>query len=194
MVFKTPVGEWHYENDLERRVGGIVTHHTTNLVQNIQSDIFDVERYEVVMRLDQNALELLGESANDQKTSWHNWRRWENAIIKAAVFHKVLRPRPDLLEMLSLMPFVRHALNAVDENEIEADRTEDALAIKTGGACYGGRIRGAGFDYRGSKPHRRSLTSFDKPMPPEKSEWDAEDSGFSNLENLSDDAESYDPR
>jgi hypothetical protein len=80
---------------------------------------------------------------------------------------------------------------------IEADETENALALKTGGACYGAHIQSAGYRYRPDGSYRRrALESFDKAKPPadweEGGKW-AEDTG-SDLYNVHDDADSYDPR
>jgi hypothetical protein len=193
----TDFGDVMYVDGREVRVGGLATHHTTEMVRDYtESRIFDVSRYEVVMQLDDNALRLLGESEDDQKRSWAYWQRWENAVIKAAVFHGVLRPRQDLLDLLALMPFVQAALEAIDQAD-EPDEMENALAWKTGGACYGASIHSAGYRFRNGGFRRRSLESFDKGKPP-KGERDAdgtgwEDLGFTGLNNVNDDAESYQP-
>jgi hypothetical protein len=191
-------GEAYYEMGKPMTFEG-TTYSTTNLVCDIiESGIFDVSRYEVVMRLDEAALRLLGESDDDHRRSWAYWQRWENAIIKAAVFYGVLRPRKDLLELLALSPYVQETLEALD-GEIEADETENALALKTGGACYGGGIHGGGYRYSRSESgtvRQRSLESFDK-GPPKRDTLDGdggEDSGFTSLRDINDDAESYQPR
>lgn len=173
-------------------------YYTTNLVRDIiATRIFDVSRYEVMMGLDHSALHLMGVSDAEQKRTWANVQRWENCVIKAAVFHGVLRPRKDLMELLALTPFVKQALSA-DDDPIEADETENALALKTGGACYDASIRSAGYRYNlktGAFRHR-ALESFDKSVPP--AQWEeggsqGVDRG-SDLYNIRDDAESYDPR
>jgi hypothetical protein len=174
-------------------------HDTHDLVRDyIESGIHDTSRYEVVMRLDSNALELLGATEEQQQRAWRNWQRWENAVIKAAVFHGVIRPRQDLLELLGLMPFVKQAVSA-DDNPIEADEMEDALALKTGGACYGGTIKGNGYRYNSGSGtfRRRSLESFTREGPPKDKDLEGTgwaDVGFTSLNNPHDDAESYDPR
>jgi len=189
-------GAAYYVDGEEKRVDGLVTHTTTVMVRDVtESRLFDVSRYEVVMRLDDTALRLLGESEDQQKRSWAYWQRWENAVIKAAVYHQVLRPRRDLLEMLALMPYVEAALHVSDQ-EVEADEMENALALKTGGACYGGSIKSGGVRYRRGGYRQRSLESFDKEAPPkgwESGEGDGGDSGFQSLRDSSDDAESYQP-
>jgi hypothetical protein len=193
----TDFGEAYYADGQEKRVEGLVTHTTTEMVRDVtQSRIFDVSRYELVMKLDDDALHLLGDSEDEQKRSWAYWQRWENAVIKAAVFHGVLRPRKNLLELLALSPYVQAALNASD-GEIEADDTENALALKTGGAVYGGGIKSGGYRFRNGGFRRRGLETFDKGKPP-RGERDADglewqDSGLTNLRNVNDDAESYQP-
>ncbi len=199
MIFEE-LGPCYYADDKYKKftkTGG--GYWTTNLVRDVKARIFDVNRYEVMMRLDQSTLGLVGATEEEQQRTWLNVQRWENAVIKAAVFHGVLRPRADLMEMLSLMPFVQAALSATET--VEADDTENTLALKTGGACFGGSIRTAGYRYRtsessgGSSYRRRSLESFDKGKPPAKWDEDRQSSDTGpNLHNIHDDAESYDPR
>jgi hypothetical protein len=184
--FKTPKEPWR-------------GYWTTNLVRDVRTRLFDVSRYEVMMQLDQSTLELAGATEAEQHRTWCNVMRWENAVIKAGVFHGVLHPRADLLELLGLDPFVQAALSATET--VQADDTENALALKTGGACFGGRIRSGGYRYHknessGNAYHRRPLESFDKGKPP--AAWDdgtkqSSDTG-SNFHNIHNDAESYDPR
>ena len=189
----TDKGEAYYIKGKPKTFEGTM-YDTHDLVCDVtESGIYDVSRYEVVMRLDADALRLL-----EKKGAWTYWQRWENAVIKAAVFHGVLRPRKDLLNLLGLMPFVQAAL-AATESEVEADETENALALKTGGACYNGVIHGAGYRYnlKTGASRRRALEDFDKEAP--KKDWDSvnpggADSGFTSLKNITDDAESYDPR
>ena len=187
-------GPAYYANDKFKTPSNGGDYWTTNLVRRVKTRLFDVSRYEVMMQLDQSTLGLAGDTEEEQQRTWANLQRWENAIIKAAVFHGVLRPRPDLVEMLSLMPFVQAALSETET--IEADDTENALAFKTGGACFGGRIKSAGYRFREDGSYRRRpLESFDKGKPP--AVWDdtkqSSDTGPS-LHNIHDDAESYDPR
>jgi hypothetical protein len=194
------LGPCHYANDKFKNPPNGGSYWTTNLVRDVKARLFDVSRYEVMMRLDQSTLGLAGETEEEQQRTWFNVQRWENAVIKAAVFHGVLHPRADLVELLSLMPFVQAALRAIES--VEADETENALALRTDGACYGGRIKSAGYRFRtsesksgGSSYRRRPLESFDKGKPP--ASWDdtkqSSDTG-SNLHNIHDDAESYDSR
>jgi hypothetical protein len=187
-------GPSYYANDKFKTPSNGAPYWTTNLIRHVKTRPFDVSRYEVMMRLDQSTLGLAGETEEEQQRTWSNLQRWENAVIKAAVFHGVLHPRPDLMEMLSLMPFVQAALSATEN--VEADDTENALALKTGGACFGGRIKSAGYRFREDGSYRRRpLESFDKGKPP--ATWDStkqsSDTG-PNLHNIHDDAESYDPR
>jgi hypothetical protein len=188
------LGPCYYANDKFKTPSNGGDYWTTNLVRDVKARIFDVSRYEVMMRLDQNTLSLAGATEEEQQRTWLNVQRWENAVIKAAVFHGVLHPRADLLEMLSLMPFVQAALSATEN--VEADDTENALALKTGGACFGGRIKSAVYRFREDGSYRRRpLESFDKGKPP--AVWDDTRQGSDtgpNLHNIYDDAESYDPR
>jgi hypothetical protein len=160
----------------------------------IATRIFDVTRYEAMMQLDQGTLRLAGKTEEDQQRAWSNVQRWENAVIKAAVFHGVLRPRADLIELLALTPFAKQALGA--DVDVEADETENALALKTGGACYGGGIKSSGYRFRNGGFRRRALESFDKGKPP-RGERDGDgtndDPGFTGLNDVNDDAESYQP-
>jgi hypothetical protein len=199
MTFKE-FGPTHYADGVYKKftaTGG--GYWTTHLVRDYKARVFDVSRYETMMGLDQSTLQLAGATEEEQQRTWANLQRWENAVIKAAVFHGVLRPRPDLMEHLSLMPFVQAALAATET--LEADDAENALAFKTGGACFGGRIKSAGYRYgtseskSGNSFRRRSLESFDKGKSP--AAWDdarqTSDTG-SSLHDIHDDAESYDPR
>jgi hypothetical protein len=189
-------GETYYaQGELKTPPDG-AAYYTTNLVRDvIATRVFDASRYEVMMGLDTSTLHLMGVSEAEQKRTWENCQRWENAVIKAAVFYGVLRARADLLELLGLMPYVQAALIAT-EQEIEADETENALALKTGGACYGASIHSAGIRYTKTGFRRRSLESFDKSAP--LKDWQVDgsnggDSGFESLSNINDDAESYQP-
>jgi hypothetical protein len=65
--------------------------------------------------------------------------------------------------------------------------------VKTGGACFGGGIKGEGYRYHKRRVRQRGLSSFDKPLKPMENGDGYHDSGFQSLDNLSDDAESYDP-
>jgi hypothetical protein len=193
----TDYGETYYERGELKLPKDGAGYYTTNLVRDIiATRIFDVSRYEVMMQLDADALQLAGASEEEQRRTWANRQRWENAVIKAAVFHGVLRPRRDLLELLALTAFAQAASRVTEH--IEADETENALALKTGGACYGASIQSAGYRYntRTGRSRRRALESFDKSKPP--ADWDeggqqARDTG-SDLYHVQDDAESYDPR
>src|SRR6266550_3706748 len=157
----TDYGETYYAQGEFKTPADGAGYYTTNLVRDIiATRIFDVSRYEVMMGLDNSALHLMGMSDAEQKRTWANVRRWENCVIKAAVYHGVLRPRQDLLDLLALSPYVQAALHAI-ESEVEADETENALALKTGGACYGGGIRSAGVRFSNGVFRRRSLESFE---------------------------------
>jgi hypothetical protein len=186
--------EAYYVDGEEKRFGGLVTHRTTDMVRDVtESRIFDVSCYEIVMQLDDAALRMLGESEDDQKRSWAYWQRWENAVIKAAVQYGVLRPRSDLLELLALTPYAQAAIAASDV--VETDERENALALKTGGACYGGGIKGGGYRFRDGNFRRRSLESFDKRGPRKDGALGGglEDVGMTSLRDIHDDAESYQP-
>lgn len=120
---------------------------------------------------------------------WAVIKRWENSVIRAAVFHHVITPRRDLAEILGLASILDKAGDV-----ILASTVEDAFAVKTGGACYGGSIRSEGYRYRGGKVKQRALSTFDKPVKAEGGPdvgW--EDSGFGSLNDMSDDVESYQP-
>jgi hypothetical protein len=193
MVF-TEHGEPYYAKSDAPTYG--VGYHLTDLVRDIVATrVFDVSRYEVMMQLDAGTLQLAGASEEEQRRTWANRQRWENCVIKAAVFHGVLRPRRDLLELLALTAFAQATFRVTEH--IEADTTENALALKTGGACYGASIQSAGYRYHANgRIRQRALESFDKSKPP--ADWDegaqqAKDTG-SDLYYVHDDAESYDPR
>jgi hypothetical protein len=195
------LGPAHYVYDKRKYEPGIgAPYWTTNLVRNFKARLFDVSRYEMMMQLDQSTLQLAGETQEEQQRTWRNVMRWENAVIKAGVFHGVLHPRGDLLELLGLNPFVQAALSATES--VQQDDTENALALKTGGACFGGTIHSGGYRYfasensDGSSYRRRPLESFDKGKPPARWDDSAKQGGDtgSNLHNMHEDAESYDPR
>lgn len=154
----TTWGEPLYEKTEEKSFEGIKAHHLEDLVQYGEvSGVYDLERYKMLLTLGPEALWVLGENSEGQrKKSWAYWEQWEDAVIEGAIKHGVLRPRRDLLEFLGLAQYVRPG------DPIEADETENALAIKTGGACYGGGIKSAGCNYRGKQPRQLPLQSFDK--------------------------------
>ena len=174
-----------YLDKEEVRTGGLVTHRRAELVEFIRRDYFDLDRYRTIMKLDTDSLFELGDGEFEQSQTWRNVQQWENAIIVAAVLHGVITPRRDLAELLGLG-------SVLDEADLEyiGNEEENKLATKTGGAVYGGRIRGEGY----KDGRLRKLTSFDKPMR----QWrgggeDYRDSGFQSLGDKSDDAESYQP-
>lgn len=169
--------------------GGVETHTRVEWVEYIRSGHVDLESYRAVMSLGVAALAELGETESQRKEVWDNIHRWENAVIRAAVVHSVITPRRDLAELLGL----GQVLDEPDD-VIEADRTEDALAIKTGGACYGGRVQSEGYRYRGGRITPRGLSSFDKPLRGGRDGAGYDDPGFNSLDNASDDAESYVPK
>jgi uncharacterized protein YbaR (Trm112 family) len=89
------------------------------------------------------------------------WKKFENEIILQAIGWELIRPSTKLLKTHpSLGQYLpqrgRYLLPQSDTPE--ADETENALIIKTGGAAIGGGIYGNGV--RGNQP--RALESFDK--------------------------------
>jgi hypothetical protein len=186
MAFETATDvRWE---DTETTTGGYTR---VELVEYFHRGFVDLEAYRAVMSLGEAALVELGETEAKQKETWQNITHWENAVIRASVYHKLITPRHNLADLLGL-----GAILDEDDDYVEADTTEDALATKTGGACYGGRIKGEGFRYTSGKPVPRALSSFDKPLRDFNSNGDHanQDTGFQSLKNVSDDAESYDPR
>lgn len=180
--FKTVI-DTHWEKNIDGNV---------ELFEYFRNGFVDLKAYRSVMSLGEAALDELGETEAEQRQTWQKIKQWENLVIRAAVLHGVIViPRRELAELLGLSVILNE-----DDNPVVPDTTEDQLAIKTRGACYGGRIRGEGFRYTSGKPVARALSSFDKPLR------DLEGSGFANyrsegfqsLYNVSDDAESYDPR
>ena len=170
--------------------GGLQTHMRVQLLEYVRRGEMNLESYRAVMLLGESALIELGETEAEQKEVWNNIRQWENAVIRAAVFHGIITPRRDLAELLGLGSILDE-----DDEPILADTTEDALAIKTGGACYGGRIRGEGRRFRNGRFAARELSSFDKPLGSiNDRSAEYQDSGFGSLRDITDDAESYDPR
>lgn len=165
-----------------------------NVIGNNPVNGIDLQTYRDVMSLGDPALVKLGETEAEQKETWENITDWENLVIRAAVYHRIRIPRRDLAELLGLDA-------VLDEGDyIEADTTEDALAIKTGGACYGGQVKSEGYRYTSGKPVPRALSSFDKPLRDLRgdeinSDGDPiyRDMGFESMGRAfrSDDAESY---
>jgi hypothetical protein len=170
--------------------GGLHTHNLTELVEYFRVGFLDLEGYRTIMKLDSDALDELGETDEERQRAWQILKRWENAVIRAAVFHGIIKPRRDLAELLGF-----GAILDEDDHVILADSTEDKLAIKTRGACYGGRIKSEGYRYRNGNITQRSLSDFDKPLKPIKNvDGGYEDAGLGSLYHLNDDTESYDPR
>jgi hypothetical protein len=189
IVFET-ITDIRWENTDTIFTGGYA-HTRVELIEYFRKGFVCLEAYRAVMSLGEAALAELGDTEAKQKETWQNIKHWENAVIRAAVYHKLITPRRDLADLLGLS-----AVLDEDDVYIEHDSTEDALATKTGGACYGGRIKGEGFRYTSGKPVARALSSFDKPLRDFNSNRDHanQDTGFQSLKNVSDDAESYDPR
>jgi hypothetical protein len=163
--------------------------------QYFNTDYIGLQRYRDIMKLNEQSLMELGQTDSVMAITWKLVAKWENAVILAAVFHHVITPRRELGELLGL-----GSILDADDYVYEGDRTEDALAIKTGGACYGGRIQSEGYRYHDNgRITRRALSTFDKPIKvhrrtPDHYDDFEEDSGFQSLHQASDDAESYDPR
>lgn len=185
-------GEWNYETDKPRYVGGLMTHFTEAEVSYVEwQDVFDLSSYKKLMRLGDEALEILGTTEAEQQRAWKYWQVWEDWVIVNAIKHGILHPRRDLLALIGLTAYVP---NEEEQLDVEADTTENALAIKTGGACYGGGIRSAGYRYRNGRLRQRALETFDKGKPPAGGdEADFRDPGFESMRNVHDDAESYQP-
>lgn len=190
MTFRTTT-DVRWEDTKKLFTGGLQTHTRVELIEYFRSGTVDLEAYRAVMSLGEAALVELGETESEAKETWQNIARWENNVIRAAVHYQIITPRRDLAELLGLGEIL-------DENDdpIEADTTEDALAIKTSGRCFGGRIKSEGFRYRGGKVTPRSLSDFDKPFRNLAGDGPGgyEDAGFGSLHDVSDDTESYDPR
>jgi len=190
MTFRT-ITDVRWEDTDEIRTGGLHTHNRTELMAYFRDGHMDLDAYRAVMTLGDPALVELGETESEQKDTWDNIRRWENAVLRAAVYHGVIpAPAREIAELMGV-----GAVLDEHDDPIDADTTEDALAIKTGGACYGGRVKSEGFRYRNGKIVQRALSSFDKPTRGERTgPGGHDDPGFQSLGDTSDDAESYDPR
>lgn len=160
-----------------------ITYTEIDEVKTIRYDHMDLNAYEDIMKLGFDALNQLGSTEQDMRARWEDVRQWENLVIKAAVRYGIIRPRRDLAELLGLGSILDE-----DGGPIDLDETENVLAIKTGGACYSGRIKTEG--------GRRMLTSFDKPIRDFRNGGSIKykDMGFGSLKNIEDDTESYDPR
>jgi len=188
-VMAFPTETWEKEERTPVLTGGLLTHEQVETVEYFRRGILDLDGYRKIMTLGVDALSELGESHAQMEKMWKIVKRWENAIIVQAVRHGVIGVRRDLADLLGLGDI----LDADDEPCL-ADATEDALAIKTGGACYGGRIKSEGYRYRNGRVTARALSSFDKPLYSLDGSGTYKDEGFQSLRDVSDDAESYDPR
>jgi hypothetical protein len=186
MTFCTVTDTGWFETD-KLFTGGLQTHTRVELFEYLRYGSVDLESYRAVMSLGESALAELGETEVQQRETWDNIRQWENLVIVAAVRHRVIIPRRELAELMGLG-------GVLDENDLAyiGSDVENKLAVKTGGACYGGRIRSEGYRYRNGSIRQRGLSSFDKPLKTDAG-GDYHDPGFQSLNNLSDDAESYDP-
>ncbi len=180
-------GEAKYIEGEQKSFQGLPTHTTTELVQEAASvsGEYSLELYSRVLLLGDDALRILGKTESEQKISWANWRKWEDAVIGAAIRCGALPVNPELAGTLNLLGLRVELV----PDEIEADTTEDALAIKTGGACYGSRIKGPGVRFRNGRFRQRALESFDKgaPLIDSGMEWESNDS---TADSTSDDYES----
>jgi hypothetical protein len=88
----------------------------------------------------------------------------ENEIIKWGLFCGFIIPLPSP-EVYEKCPWLRYPVKSrwSSDTERDPDETENKLAIKTGGASYGGGITSAGwiFSQHTGLLKRRPLTSFD---------------------------------
>lgn len=183
IVFPTVTDTRWTETD-ELFTGGLQTHERVELIEYLRVGVVDSWSYRMVMTLGEAALVELGETEAAQKERWRLIQQWENSIISSAVRYRLIIPSLEIAELLGLRP-------VLDEDDLPyvGGDEENQLAIKTGGACYGGHIRSEGGG--------RRLTSFDKPMRRWERDSDGgayHDSGFQNFNDRSDDAESYDLR
>jgi hypothetical protein len=186
-TFRTVTDTGWFETD-KLFTGGLQTHTRVELFEYLRHGSVDLESYRAVMSLGESALAELGETEAQQRETWDNIRQWENLVIVAAVRHRVIIPRRELAELMGLG-------GVLDESDLAyiGSDAENKLAVKTGGACFGGGIKGEGYRYHKRRVRQRGLSSFDKPLKPMENGDGYHDSGFQSLDNLSDDAESYDP-
>ena len=113
-------------------------------------DVYNIAGYRKMLNLDEGALSQQVEGG----MTWRGWEEWENKVILQAIESGLIKPNVALIKDYPGLGVYQRPLDP-----IEADETENALIIKTGGADINGRIRAAG--YRGkSNNTRRKLTDF----------------------------------
>jgi hypothetical protein len=108
------------------------------------------------------ALLKLGEEAELYLTNGMNldgWREWENKVIEQAIYSGLIKPN---MALLGLHP--RLAKYNPSPDSIEADTTEDALALKTGGANWNASIYSGGVRVGKHGNSQRALEDFGKTM------------------------------
>ena len=131
-------------------------YYTTNMHYEYEQigETYDIAGYRVFITLGPEAL-----SALDNGMTWPGWMQWENKILLEAIRLGIVKPND---AMLLILPELQVYVPVLDE--VEPDLTEDKLALKDGGASYGGSIRSEGRRYN-TKTGRittRKLSSFDK--------------------------------
>jgi hypothetical protein len=162
----------------------------------------DLQSYEQISRLGVEALDELGETEKEQKTTWKLFRRWENCAILQAILHGIIVPRRDLFETMGLGKLAEDLKDAQDAaEEATWDTATLNLLAKTGGACWSGRVRIQSAGYRYNKDGsiaQRKLYSFERPTKMTEGEgasgYGRGENEGSRWGNWNDDAEGYDLR
>lgn len=132
-----------------------VEYHTELLtyVDTAIGDEYDAEGYRKVIELDEDALLLTTDGM-----SWDGWREWENKVILQAITIGLIRPDNGLIELYPGLGVYQGA------DDIELDTTENSLAVKTGGAVYGGGIYSEGVYVGRHRNYARKLSDFTNAM------------------------------
>jgi len=146
--------EW--ENEFLRRPLTGADYWTEVLVEyrTQRGDDYEIDGYRKVLQLDGESLAYLSEGM-----TWDGWREWENKALLEAIQAGLKRPPEDLVAIYPGLGVYQG-----QDDDIEADTTEDALALRTGGACYGGGIVSAGNHVGKRRNYARKLQDFTKPL------------------------------
>ncbi len=147
---------------------------------------YDLDGYLKALQLGDDALHMM---ANGM--TWDGWREFENRVITQAIELRLIEPDKELVELypglgLFVPPYDPHE----DSNDGAA---ENQLALKTGGAQYGGSIYGAGKRIGKHRNYARRIADFTRTMDYGNKSPEFDDGSRSYVPDNSDDREGWDP-
>ena len=142
---------------------------------------YDLDGYLKMLQLGDAALLLM-----QAGQTWDGWREWENLVITQAIDLRLIEPDKELIELYPGLGLF------VPPDDSHTDYSaENRLALKTGGAQYGGSIYSGGVRVGKHRNYARRIENFDKTMEYGNKDSYREDSPY--VPDNSDDRESWDP-